>query len=377
MRTLPILLLAALAAPALADDHSLRTAGYPGGWPGGYPGGPGTPLPTAAVAPAQVSGRLSLVNQSGGSVMVSVAGQPAVPLAPMASLQTAAPAGTADVKVTYQQFGRTWTLGTFRPEIRPDRPATVLIPPERTARVQIANRAGRPLTLYVNDRPLLDLRADEVRIISQSAGTAALSLRLGREVNSPVVAAATLDLRPFAEHTLTAEAPKTADLIVQNPFPMPIEVVCDRGIVRTIAPMSSITYAAIPTGTFHLTARRITDEYIDDMQIPVLPWTANTWAADPPDKGLLTLDNNHPGAVRVYVDGRSSASIAPDQERRLNLPIGWHQITVRDDNGRTLQDRWVEVTAFDLGVLAFGRSYPMPVPVQAVPVAGSGCAMPR
>ena len=225
--------------------------------------------------------------------------------------------------------------------------------------------------------PRLDLRADEVRSISQSAGTAALSLRLGREVNSPVVAAATLDLRPFAEHTLTAEAPKTADLIVQNPFPMPIEVVCDRGIVRTIAPMSSITYAAIPTGTFHLTARRITDEYIDDMQIPVLPWTANTWAADPPDKGLLTLDNNHPGAVRVYVDGRSSASIAPDRERRLNLPIGWHQITVRDDNGRTLQDRWVEVTAFDLGVLAFGRSYPMPVPVQAVPVAGSGCAMPR
>lgn len=267
--------------------------------------------------------------------------------------------------------------------MRPDRPATLVLPRLTTARVQISNRTGRNAMLFVNGQPAGEMRPDEVRILERPLGPVDLSLKVGNEE----AGRSHLELQAFVEHRFSVERPTVADIVVVNPFPMPIELVCDRGLVRTLPAFGRVVYEDLPVGSFHLTARRISDEYIDDAVIPVQPYMQSQWKVDPPTTGLVALDNSHWNTTRIYVDGKSTTSLGADQDRNLLLGLGWHQVTVRDSQGRVLRSDWVEVEAFDINTFSFGRSAHVPVPPPG-PVAmhtpapapapsGSSCSMPH
>ena len=47
----------------------------------------------------------------------------------------------------------------------------------------------------------------------------------------------------------------------------------------------------------------------------------------------------------------------PDGQRRLELSVGWHEVEVRDERGREIADRWIEVKPYDVATVAFGLYY--------------------
>jgi len=130
--------------------------------------------------------------------------------------------------------------------------------------------------------------------------------------------------------------------------------------VRTIPAYGKTVYDKLPIGGYHLTARRVSDEFVDDATSPIRPGAQTVWQVDPPQTGLVDLDNVHWAPTRLYVDGVQSGGMNPEQDRRLVLPVGWHELVVRDDKNRVIFQRWVDVEMFDTTLLSVGMTYHVP-----------------
>lgn len=314
--------LAALAAPANAYD-SLRA-------------------PPRPHAPA-LAGTLAVSNFAGGRVTLRVEGMAPRSLAPGETLTFGVGVGERQVVASYVQFGVEHILQTDRVVIGPGRSAYVALRAETTARVLVNNGFDESAELLLDGRSRGTLRPGETRILDTRTGTAQLAL----VTRGRTLAATRINLVAFAEPSWRPEAPPVGDLVVQNPLPIPVELVCDRGLVRTVAPYGRTVYEDVPVGTFHLTARRLTGERIDD-EVAIIRRNGDTaWRIDAPTRGLVELDSDHFLAVRVRVDGRTVATLAADEERRLELALGFHRLEVADDRGRVILDTWVDVDPFD------------------------------
>jgi hypothetical protein len=296
---------------------------------------------------------VTVFNEAGGTVQLNLPGRPPVVLANHSSIPLTLPAGYQELRASYRLFGNDYPLEEVELYLRPGRPATAVIPPAKFARFQVSNLTGAVGTVFKDGSPLAELRPGESRVFASPPGVAELSFQSGGRV----VDSERINLVPIQEIRWTAELPPVGDLVVVNPFPMAVELVCDRGFVRTLPPFGSTVYEDLPVGSFHLTARRVTDEYLADQLLPVRPGGNTTWKLDPPSKGLLVLDSDHRAYARVYVDGRQVAGLAPDQVRRLQLPVGWHELSVRDERGYSLVRRWIEVDPFTDEFLKVGRDY--------------------
>jgi len=316
------------------------------------------------------TGQLLVLNQAGGSVTLSVEGFSPVTLPAGSSIQLPVAAGEIDVRAGYRQFGREYRLLDTEADVYCERQTTLVLPPETTARFQVANQAGLPGTLFLNGRPLTDLTPGAIQVIEAPIGPAHLEMR----TNGMLVSATDLQLRAFTEQRWSIERP-VADLRVVNPFPIPVEVVNQQGNVQLIPAFGQTIYEDLPLGAVHLTARRVTDEYIDDATVALKPGNNSTWTIDAPATGLVQLDNSHFRSTTVSVDGRLNGLLQPDQDRRMLLPVGWHHLVVKDDRGIIIADQWVEVEAFDTEAMRFGRSYHEPAYASAGG-HGDSCHMP-
>jgi hypothetical protein len=295
---------------------------------------------------------VTVYNEAGGTVQLSLPGRAPLSLANHASAQITLAEGHQELHASYRLFGTDYPMEEVELYLRPGRPATAVIPPVTLARFQVSNLTGAVGTVFKNGSPLTELRPGESRVFASPPGLAELSF----QSNGRIVDSERISLVPIQEIRWAAQPPPVGDLVVMNPFPMAVELVCDRGMVRTLPPFGSTVYEDLPVGSFHLTARRVTDEYLSDQVLPVRAGGNTTWKLDPPSQGLLTLDSDHWAYARVYVDGRQVSSLMPDQTRRLQLPLGWHELSIRDERGYSLLRRWVEVEAFEDEFVKVGRS---------------------
>lgn len=314
-------------------------------------------LSMAQAAPVPTSGMLSVYNDAGGTVTVSISGRSSFTLNDNGSVQLSVPAGNNYVKATYRQFGKEYVLESSQQVIRPGTVTSVVLEPETTARVSVSNKFTVPGLLMAEGRVLAELLPGETEIVDFHPGRVEFSLKAG----STVLSKTQLDMVPMRDMRWTAEPPPSGTLLVVNPFPMPIELICDRGLVRTIPAYGRTVYDKLPVGSFHLTARRVSDEFIDDAASAIRPGAQTVWQVDPPKTGLVDLDNIHWAPTRLYVDGVQSGGMSPEQDRRLVLPVGWHELVVRDDKNRVIFQRWVEVEMFDSTLLSVGQAYHTPV----------------
>jgi hypothetical protein len=318
---------------------------------------------------------LSVINQAGGMVTVTINGRSTFSLMDDGQVQLTVPAGKASVKATYKQFGRDYVLESSYTQVYPGTLQQVLLEPETTARVAVSNKMTVSGQLIAEGRVLADLEPGETEIIEYHPGKVSMLLRS----STAVLGQATLDLKPFVDSRWTVEPPPVGDLLVINPLPIPIEVVCDRGMVRTIPAYGRTLYTGLKVGSFHLTARRVSDEPIDDAHSVIRSGAQTIWQVDPPSTGIVALDNQHWAGAQVFIDGVPKASLSPEQDLRLQLSLGWHQLVIKDERGRVVLQEWVEVEAFETPTLAFGRAFHSPAIAAAEPrvPTGSSCSMPH
>lgn len=308
------------------------------------------PLPALAGHRAPPTGAVLVLNQSGTEVAVSLSGEPAKRLAPWASATFHAPAGDRILRATYRQFGLTRTLESDRLFVAPHGHTTVVLEPEDTARVLVTNTTYAAGELRVNGRTAATLQPGQSRVVSMPVGDAWLAFYDGGRL----VDQAHLDVDAYAEPTWRVEPPPTGDLLVQNPLPIAVELVCARGLVRTVPAYGSTVYEDLPAGPFTLTARRVTDEPVDSVSVDVRPDRRSVWQVEPPSTGFLLVDSEHWTRADVYIDGRLVRQVAAGTDARLLVEVGRHRLTVRDDVSRTLYDTWVYVEPYDVARVDFG-----------------------
>lgn len=328
----------ALALALLLPGPALAGGGHSRAYPGHH-----DPAPT---------GTLVVQNRAPVAITVRVADREVRTLGPYATQVFTVPAGEPRVRASFVQFGVERVLEDRRVYVPPYRSATVDVAPERTARILVSNVNPEPAELLVDGRFVDSLAPFQEEVIAVPAGYHELTLRAvgsGRALGRT-----RMDLRAMTEPRWRVEAPRYADVVVVNPLPIAIDLVCDRGLHRTLAPGARTVYEDVPFGTFHLTARRMTGERVDEEYIPVRTAIDATWRIDPPRTGLVQLDSEHWLPVTVRADGRAVASLAPDQDLRVELPLGWQHVEVRDAQGRTLLDTWVDVDPYDTERVRFG-----------------------
>lgn len=296
------------------------------------------------------TGAVDVANQSGGTVTVALTGQAPLRLGPGQRATLYGPAGESTVRATYVQFGAERVLETERVWVSTRHRALVVLEPEDSARVLVTNATPRVGDVYVDGRRHSQLAPGQSRVLTVPVGFADVELRADGRVLDELA----LSARPFVEHRWVAELPPTGDLFVQNPLPIPVELVCDRGMVRTLPAYGTTVYEDLAPGPFHLVARRVSDETIDAATLTVQPGRRVDWRVDPPSKGLVQLDSEHWLGSRVYVDDRLVKTLAADQDARVEVGLGWHRVLARDQEGRVLIDTWIEVEPYDLARVAFG-----------------------
>lgn len=295
-------------------------------------------------------GRVLVLNQSGGAVTVTVAGRADRTLSPGQTGDLYSPAGEVYVRATYLQFGAERVLESSKVYVPPSGTATVVLEPEDTARMLVTNDSPFSTQLFVDGKPGAAFTPGESRVVSLRVGTRDLALMAG----SRTLERTTRTLRAFEEPRWVVAPPRAGDLLVVNPLPIPIQLVCEKGLVRTVSAYGQTTYTSLGVGDFALTARRVTGEYVDREVSAIRPGATTTWRVDAPRTGFVSLDSDHFLEVEVRIDGKRMAKLQPDGETRIETKVGWHEVVVTDDYGRTVLSTWIEVEPFDVSRLAFG-----------------------
>lgn len=298
------------------------------------------------------TGTVFVTNRSGGTVQVTVADRQVRTLVPYQTEAFTVPAGEPRVEVSYLQFGAERVLVDRRVSVPAYRSATVDVAPERTARLLIQNANPEAAMLVANGRVLRTLAPFADEVVALPVGGVDLELRAVG--TNRLLGRTRMDLRAFTEPRWRVEAPRHADVVVVNPLPIAVDIVCPRGLHRTVPARGRTVYEDVPLGSFTLTAYRTTGELVDREQIPVRAGLDSTWTVDPPQTGLVQLDSDHWLPVTVRVDRATFTTLAPDQDLRIELPLGDHHLQLRDAQGRVLLDTWLDVDPYRTSRVDFG-----------------------
>jgi len=289
-------------------------------------------------------GTVYVTNQTGAAMFVTVDGQ-AMPVASGRTQVFQARAGEVGVRATYREFGADRVLTSREVYVRSSRPASVVLTPPSVGLVRVENQSDRTASVLIDGQLVASLQPYQARILSTPVGCHDMAMVAG----SWTIDRERIDVRAFAEPNFIAQMPRVNDLVVVNPLPIPIQLVTDRGQVRTLEPRAQLVFDDVAVGTFHVSARRLTGERVDDINASIRPDMVTTWRVDPPSSGLVDIRNEEPVPTRLIVDGRMIRSLGADQDTRVELGVGQHQVQLLDDRGMRLLDTWVTVDPYDIG----------------------------
>lgn len=321
-KRLSLLSLVALAVPPVALAHPDRYDAAP------YR----DPAPT---------GTVYVSNRASGTVTAVVDGVSVV--LPAGRTQAVrARIGEVQVRASVRVFGQERVLAFRTVAVRRDGAAYVTVVDPTTALVRVENESDRPAELRVDGRFVASFGPDETRMVSVAVGAHELAMVAGGWTFDR----ARMVFAPCGEAVFEAEMPRSNDLVVQNPLPIPVQVQADRGATVTIDAYGQAVLRDLPLGGVHVEARRLSGQRVDEAYATIRPEAPTTVRVDAPTTGLVDLHNDAPFLVRVVVDGRTVRMLAPEDDAELELTLGVHDVEVVDDRGHELLDRDLAVDAY-------------------------------
>lgn len=308
---------------------------------------------TIVIPPSKAA--LEVRNGAGTTVRVSVNGSSSLELASGEARVLSLRPGQHAVSVTYRQLGRDRVLLTQQVALRGGDHQLIRLAPVDEGLVRVDNRTGRDATLVVDGRSMMRVPSGASVEAPTMLGRVSLSL----VDNGRALASTSLAVGPYQDIIWRAEAPKTGDLLVQNPLPMPVLVQDSRGRVTTVAARSQARLLDLPVGHASLELRRATGEPLARLSAEVRPYDVSALTVPTPRDGLVAIINADNRPVSVYVDGVRTLSVAPRESARVLLSLGRHRVQIRDVSGRVVLDTGLVVDPFTTSTLSWGKGEPV------------------
>jgi hypothetical protein len=214
-----------------------------------------------------------------------------------------------------------------------------------SASVTVHNDAGAAVTVTVDGQRRY-VRAYETVRFTVDSGDVDLRATYEQFGRTFTADAEREYLRPGRSFYWRIEREREARVLVENTTPIEAEVFADGRRVATLQPRST-RVLSLPEGYTRLQVR---DEYrvIEDRSISLRAFGNDRLLVDAPRDGLVELDSELHTSATVYVDGRYVASLLPGERERVVLGLGSREILVRDDRGRVVDTRRIEVQPFGM-----------------------------
>ncbi len=292
-------------------------------------------------------GSVYISNQASTALSVTVDGVSVVIGAGRSQIVQAR-AGDVVVRATYRQFGEVRVLSARTVYVRPGRSSSVVLSDPATGLVKVENDADRAAELLIDGRVVSVFGAHQTRVVAVSVGRHDLAMVAGDWTIDRTV----LDVRAFREPVFISEMPRANDLVVVNPLPIAVQLTADNGMSMILEARGQTVFAQVPLGGFHVSARRLTGERIDDIYATIRPEGRTSAQIDPPSLGLVAVHNDAPMRVSLLVDGRMVRSLGAEEDARLEVSPGAHHLEVIDERGRLIVESYVNVDRYATGLLA-------------------------
>ncbi len=295
-------------------------------------------------------GTVEVQNRAGVPITVTVEAGGTHTLAPFETERFVVPAGRTDVRATYEMYGQRFTLFSESVRVRDRRTTLVQATPVTAGKLRLVNDSGAEASFRVEGREVAELSPGESRLVTVPLGPVDLRVTArGVELEDEH-----LVVRPFVEATLVAEPPAFAQLVVDNPLPIPVEV--DLGhCERRVEAFGRTVFERVPVGTLSVQTRRLGGELLDRERVTVRAWSGAHLVVDTPNTGLVRLESQDDDLLRVFVDGRVVATLAPLQVTNLELPVGNAYLEVRTLDGRLVEREYLYVQPYGVASVDFGH----------------------
>lgn len=294
-------------------------------------------------------GTVEVQNRAGVPLVVQVEGGGIRTLMPFETERFVVPEGRRSVEATYELYGKRFTLFSREVRVHDHRVTRLEATPVESAQVRLINDSGAEAEFVVSGREVAELQPGESRIVRLPFGEAQIqAFARGIQLESESVF-----LRPFSETTLIAEPPSTAQLVVDNPLPIAVQVAVGPA-ERRIEPYGRAVFERVPVGSVEVLTRRVSGERLDCERVSVRAWTGGHLTVETPTVGLVRLESEDDDMLRVFVDGHVVATLAPMQVSTVQLPVGNAYVEVRTLDGRLVERESLYVSPFGAAVIDFG-----------------------
>ena len=311
-----------------------------------------SPGAVATLVAAPPKGTIEIDNRSGDALKLSLDGASLGTLSSSDYRSVTVEAGRHTLVASYHQLGRDRVLTELRVDVGPSERASLLLRPIESGLVRVDNRTGLDATLRVDGVSQGTLADGASREVKTALGRVSFEL-----VSSGRVLASTVTtVSPYADEAWRAEAPRTGDLSVANPLPVPVLVSVSGVATRTIDPYERATFSRIDVGAATVTAMRLDGAAIAYTTVEIRPYEARLWTIPAPKTGFVQLHNDEARSLRLYVDGRLETTLAPRQDLRLELAAGLHRVEAVDSAGRKVLSVTVDVDRYAVTELGLGGS---------------------
>ncbi|MED5370504.1 MAG: hypothetical protein VX899_05810 [Myxococcota bacterium] len=153
-----------------------------------------------------------------------------------------------------------------------------------------------------------------------------------------------------SKHHRPAQA-ATGSLVVNNPSGRLVQVYVD-GAYQGVLEHGSMRMV-VNTGS-HRVKLVHNGRVLENRSVQVYRNEASTVRVKTPSLGHIQVTNHEGYAVRVYVDGRDVAVLAPGESRSVQVEIGSHRVDMVDmrGHGGTLVTASLHIDGWDYAVLA-------------------------
>lgn len=258
--------------------------------------------------------------------------------------------GAHRVVATYEQLGRDRLLEERTVVVAPEGRERVLLNPATSGLVRVDNRTGRDALLRVDGRDVGLMRNNESREVPTRLGRVSFTMESGGRLLSQTSLAVGL----YDDVIWTATAPRTGELVVQSPLPIPVRLVDSKGHSAMINAYGRVTLSELDAGSFGFRIERTDGVEISHASVTIRPLETTRWTVPVPQVGVVQIINEERFTARILVDARAQGAVSPGQVERLALPIGTHSIELLDQHGRVVSRSRITIDRYQDAIMVLG-----------------------